>query len=148
LSLAGHGEGLLLVDWSWHTDRRVIQIYAAHGSPSSSRPAQSAARIKDEIIGLGEFADVRLGFVDETPSIAEVAVCAAPAICLPLLFATRAGHVQFDVPAALTEAGLTRPLLTPLGDGREIPADRRCPNGPFQGAATAGTVRNPIPPMI
>jgi hypothetical protein len=72
LSLAGHGEGLLLVNWSWHTDRRVIRIYTAHGSPSSSRPAQSATRIKDEIIGLGEFADVRLGFVDETPPIADV----------------------------------------------------------------------------
>ncbi len=76
-----------------------------------------------------------------------MAVCAAPAICLPL-FATRAGHVQFDVPAALTEAGFTGPLLAPIGDDREIPADRQCPNALFQGTATAGTVRNPIPPMI
>ena len=87
-------------------------------------------------------------FEAKTEAFAEVAVCAAPAICLPLLFATRAGHVQFNVPAALTEAGFTGPLLAPIGDGREIPADRRRLNGPIQGVATAGTVRNPIPPMI
>lgn len=28
------------------------------------------------------------------------------------------------------------------------PVDRRCPSEPFQGVATAGTVRIPIPPMI
>jgi len=95
-------------------------ILAAHGSRSSSKPAQTAARIKAEIIDAGEFADVRLGFVDEAPSIAEAAVCAAPAICLPL-FATRAGHVRFDVPAALTEAGFTGPVLAPIGDDPEVP---------------------------
>lgn len=95
-------------------------ILAAHGSRSSCKSAQSAARIKDQIIDAGEFADVRLGFINEAPSIAEVAVCATPATCLPL-FATRAGHVQFDVPAALTEAGFTGPVLAPIGDDPEIP---------------------------
>ena len=96
-------------------------ILAAHGSRSSSNPAQSAARIKAEIIDAGEFADVRLGFVSLAPSIAEVAVCAAPAICLPL-FAARAGHVQVDVPAALAEAGSTRLLLAATANDPEIPS--------------------------
>lgn len=96
-------------------------ILAAHGSRSSSKPAQSATRIKDQIIDAGEFADVRLGFINEAPSLAEVAVCAAPAICLPL-FATRAGHVEFDVPSALTEAGFTGPILAPIGDDPEVPS--------------------------
>jgi len=97
-------------------------ILAAHGSRSSSNPAQSEARIKAEIIDAGEFADVRLGFVSLAPSIAEVAVCAAPAICLPLFAAARAGHVQVDVPAALAEAGSTRLLLAATANDPEIPS--------------------------
>jgi len=94
-------------------------ILAAHGSTRSSRPAEVAARIKDKIIETAEFADVRLGFIDEAPSLAEVAVCDSPAFCLPL-FATRAGHVQFDIPAALSQAGFTGPVLAPIGDDPEI----------------------------
>lgn len=97
-----------------------ILILAAHGSTRSSNPTKAAARIKDKIIDTGEFADVRLGFISGAPGLAEVAVCDPPAICLPL-FATRAGHVQFDVPAALTEAGFTGPVLAPIGDDPEVP---------------------------
>ena len=43
-----------------------------------------------------------------------------PAICLPY-FASRAGHVEVDVPGALAKAGFPGPLLAPIGADAEVP---------------------------
>ncbi len=94
-------------------------ILAAHGSPNTCKPARAAKRIRSQIHDRGLFHDVRLGFIEERPSLAEVAICSNPSICLPL-FATSAAHVKFDIPKVLNSAGFTGKILPPIGEAREI----------------------------
>ncbi len=91
-------------------------ILAAHGSPRDRRPAAAARRIGEAL--RQEFPDIRYGYVDETPSIAEAASVRGPAICLPL-FVDANSHVTSDLPAALAEAGFTGPVLPPIGQRPE-----------------------------
>lgn len=95
-------------------------LVAAHGHPSDPRAAAAARVVAEELAASGRFREVRCGFIDESPFLAEAARLAAPAFCLPF-FAQRAGHVETDVPAALAEAGFSGPVLEPVGVGAGVP---------------------------
>ncbi len=72
------------------------------------------------IAASGRFREVRTGFIDEAPYLAEAARVAAPALCLPF-FAGRAGHVEGDLPEALAEAEFPGRMLDPIGTDPEVP---------------------------
>lgn len=96
-------------------------VVAAHGSPSDRRPAQATERFAGALQATNRFGNVRVGYVDEKPSIEEAARTAMPAIVLPF-FAARAGHVLMDLPEALEAARYDGPVLDPIGTWDEIPA--------------------------
>jgi sirohydrochlorin ferrochelatase len=105
----------------WRADE-VSLVLAAHGSGRSRVPAEAAGRIETAVRAAGRFAEVRLGFIEEAPSVAAVAAgLGDQAICLPL-FVARWGHVVTDVPEALAEAGFRGVLLPPIGCRDEVPA--------------------------
>jgi len=96
-------------------------LIAAHGSFRSPAPAEVAfglARKVAQDLGVGR---VEVGFIDQSPRIAEVAAgLPSDAIVLPF-FAARGGHVMDDLPAALGEAGFTGRVLPPLGLDPRVP---------------------------
>lgn len=97
-------------------------VLAAHGSGRSRAPAEAAGRIAEAVRAALDFREVRLGFIEEEPSLQSVATgVGVQAICLPL-FVARWGHVLTDIPSALTGAGFPGPCLAPLGARPEVPA--------------------------
>ena len=96
-------------------------LVAAHGHPSDGRAGASARAAADHFAASGLFREVATGFIDEAPYIADAARLAAPALCLPY-FALRAGHVETDLPEALSEAAFPGPVLEPVGTYAEVPA--------------------------
>lgn len=99
---------------------RTTLLLAAHGSPSDPRPRRAVAKAMAAVAGAGVFHEVRAGFLEEAPLLAEAARIDGPALCLPF-FAGRAGHVEFDVPQALAEAAFEGPLLEAIGRHDDIP---------------------------
>ena len=99
---------------------KTVLIVAAHGSPSDPRPARATETFARALQTSGVFSAVRLGYVDEEPSLVSAASLTGPAIVLPF-FAARAGHVLMDLPGALDEANFTGPVLPPIGTWSEIP---------------------------
>lgn len=95
-------------------------IVAAHGSPSDPRPAQATERFGRLLEQGGGFAEVRLGYVDEAPSLETAGDIEGPGIVLPF-FAARAGHVLNDLPEALEAAKFSGPTLPPIGTWDAIP---------------------------
>ncbi|WP_338547850.1 CbiX/SirB N-terminal domain-containing protein [Roseovarius phycicola] len=95
-------------------------VVAAHGSPSDPRPARATEAFVSALKADGAFHNVRVGYVDENPSLEEAASVDGPAIVLPF-FAARAGHILEDLPEALDAAGFTGPVLPPIGAWDEIP---------------------------
>lgn len=109
-------------------------VLAAHGSGRSPAPAAAAERLAHAARAAG-FARVRLGFIEEEPSIADAAAgLGRRVLCLPL-FVARWGHVETDVPAALARAAFAGDCLQPIGAQPEVPAIiaaelRRAAGGP------------------
>ncbi len=95
-------------------------VVAAHGHPSDQRAGAAARVVADVLAASRQFREVRIGFIDEPPFLADAARIAAPAVCLPF-FAQRAGHVETDLPEALGEAGFDGRVLEPAGVGAEVP---------------------------
>jgi len=120
---------------------KLTLILAAHGSPRSPRPGQAARALRGRIAAAGLFREVRLGFVDEAPALAQIARDAGPGLCLPL-FAGRAYHVEVDLPQALARARFDGPLLAPIGADPAVPA--------MIAASLAGAAmrRNPAEPSL
>lgn len=95
-------------------------LIAAHGSGRSRAPAAAAMHMADAL--RPHFAALTCGFIEEAPFITDAARNLGPAtICLPL-FATRAGHVIDDLPAALATAGFRGHILPPIGMAEQAPA--------------------------
>jgi sirohydrochlorin ferrochelatase len=95
-------------------------ILAAHGSGRSDAPAvvaQSVARTIGRSLGLRS---ARAAFIDQSPRLADLPVLDANAICLPY-FAADGGHVQQDIPQALSASGFAGRLLAPLGTDFRVP---------------------------
>ncbi|MDB5666339.1 sirohydrochlorin chelatase [Cypionkella sp.] len=95
-------------------------LLAAHGSFKSPVPSDIARHVAAKIRSeLG--CDVRVGFIDQSPQLAEITDLGPDAICLPF-FAAAGGHVTSDIPAALARSGFSGTLLPALGLRPEIPA--------------------------
>ena len=101
----------------------AVLVLAAHGSQSNPASAEATRSVARRITDMKIFRDVRVGFVEEVPSISEAArgIGAAPAVCLPL-FATSGGHVEDDIPEALAAAAFRGHVLPPIGEDGDIPA--------------------------
>lgn len=106
-----------------HDPVRSVLVLAAHGSRTGHAAARAARAVATRIRWMDRFAEVRTGFVEEAPSIAEAAsgLEGRPAICLPL-FATAAGHVTVDVPEALASVQFDGIALPPIGEAAAVPA--------------------------
>lgn len=106
-----------------HAPELSTLVLAAHGSRRGHAAARAAYSVAKRIGGLATFKDIRVGFVEEAPGIAEAAagLAGSPAVCLPL-FATRAGHVLNDVPDELDKAGFEGNLLPPIGEHPDVEA--------------------------
>ena len=94
-------------------------LLTAHGSPRDPRPASAARRQAAAL--QGAVRDIRFGFVDEAPSIADAARVDGPTITLPLFAATN-GHVRIDVTEALDKAGFDGARLPPIGEHDDVPS--------------------------
>ncbi|WP_151719873.1 CbiX/SirB N-terminal domain-containing protein [Gemmobacter serpentinus] len=103
-----------------HLPPDTTLLLAAHGSQASRA---SATRTEELAAQLREVTRFRIvtGYLEEAPFVVDQARDLGPALCLPL-FATRAGHVAQDLPAALTEAGFTGKLLPAIGEHTRVPA--------------------------
>jgi sirohydrochlorin ferrochelatase len=98
-----------------------IAVLAAHGSGRSRAPGRDAARIADAVRAALPLGEVRLGFIEQEPTVQAAAADAGEmSVCLPL-FVARWGHVETDIPAALAAAGFRGPCLAPLGARPEVP---------------------------
>lgn len=105
----------------WRIEETVL-VLAAHGSGRSRVPAEAASAFRDGLAKALPFREVRLGFIEEEPSLQTAAAGAGPrTLCLPL-FVARWGHVITDIPEALAAAGFQGPCLAPLGARPEVPA--------------------------
>jgi len=88
---------------------------AAHGSGRSPAPARDTGAFCDALAGQIGLAEIRAGFVEEPPYLADQAFdLGATSICLPY-FAAKGGHVTDDVPEALELARFEGVLLDPIG---------------------------------
>ncbi len=95
-------------------------LIAAHGSKLSSSSKDTVMALARMMRETAAFRKVKVGLIEEEPFLAIAARGLGPALCLPF-FALRAGHVEDDVPRALTEAGFDGPLLAPLGEHAQVP---------------------------
>jgi len=98
----------------------AILLLAAHGSPADPRPAAAARTVARYLARSGAFREVRTGFIDQAPYLADAASIEHPALCLPF-FASLAGHMETDVPQALAKARFSGPVLAPIGTDTEVP---------------------------
>ena len=97
-------------------------ILAAHGSAKSRGSARSTEAIAAAIAKALPIGRIATGYLEEPPHLADAARgFTEKALCLPL-FIARWGHVEDDLPAALSQAGFTGATLAPLGTASEVPA--------------------------
>ncbi|GGH21270.1 Sirohydrochlorin ferrochelatase [Cribrihabitans marinus] len=97
-------------------------LLAAHGSGRSRNPARVALDFAEEVRAILGVGDIGVGFVEEAPTIEDMArPMGSQAICLPV-FARPGGHASEDVPQALDAAGFAGLRLPVLGELPEIPS--------------------------
>lgn len=100
-------------DWQSGTTDLVI---AAHGSGRSRNPSAVTMDFAAKLELQMSFKSIRVGFVEEPPSICEAAIGTGPhAVCLPF-FACTGGHVLEDVPQELSRAGFTGHVMPVIGE--------------------------------
>ena len=91
-------------------------VLAAHGSGRSRNPSAVAIEFSRELARCVTFQSIRVGFVEEAPSIAEAATGAGDqSLCLPF-FACTGGHVLEDVPQELERARFKGHVMPVVGD--------------------------------
>ena len=104
-----------LVAKQWDAEDTDLVI-AAHGSGRSRNPSAVTLEFAEKLGGMLPFNSLKVGFVEEPPSIAEAATGAgAQALCLPF-FACTGGHVLEDVPQELERAGFRGTVLPVVGE--------------------------------
>lgn len=109
---------LAVRDWQMS---ETCLIIAAHGGRTSKNPAKAARKFTDTIKNLTGFADIRLGFIEETPGLSQIAAdTGQKTICLPF-FAANGRHVRRDVPTALRAAKFRGVVLNAIGHDARIP---------------------------
>ena len=98
--------------WRARDTRLFIAAHGSGRSPNSSRDTQRFAKALADIM---RFEEIRVGFVEQRPNLADAALDLGPrAICLPF-FAARGGHVLEDLPEALKQAAFSGVCLDPIG---------------------------------
>lgn len=93
-------------------------ILAAHGSKVARNSKDTAYDMADtlrEAFGL----TTHVGLIEEAPYLSDVALAHPQAVCLPF-FALRAGHVEGDIPQALSEASFRGTLLPAVGESSAV----------------------------
>ncbi len=96
-------------------------LLAAHGSFRSSAPSDVAYAMVNNLQSAG-LTHVEVGFIDQSPQIADVARnFGENAICLPF-FAAKGGHVTDDLPQALAKGGFAGKIMPPVGLDPRVPA--------------------------
>lgn len=106
--------GDVVLEYGWRIDQTDL-VLAAHGSGRSMNPAMVTQDFAARISQLIAFKSVRVGFVEQSPSISEAATgLSATSLCLPF-FACTGGHVREDIPSELARAGFTGVTLPVLG---------------------------------
>lgn len=94
----------------------------AHGSARSNLAAEATYAFVDKLQPLLPDTQIKTGFVEQDPSIAEAAArMSSQSISLPF-FAAAGGHALEDVPEALDQAGFQGVRLPPLGLAPGVPA--------------------------
>ncbi len=107
--------GEVLASKQWVTEHTDLVI-AAHGSGRSRNPAAVTLEFAETLGGLLPFKTLKVGFVEEPPSISDAASGAgAQSLCLPF-FACTGGHVLEDVPQELERAGFQGATLPVVGE--------------------------------
>lgn len=102
--------------------RQTRLFLAAHGSGRSANAARDTRRFAGALGRRLGLAEIRVGFVEQAPRLAEAAAGLGPqAICLPF-FAARGGHVTDDLPAALEQTRFEGLCLDPIGCAPDAPA--------------------------
>jgi sirohydrochlorin ferrochelatase len=108
-----------LRDHGWDAAATTL-ILAAHGSGRSRAPAEAADATARHLSALN-LAQIRTGFIEEPPQIADQLRDAGErSICLPL-FVARWGHVRDDLPEAARVAGFNGVMLDPIGLAPTVP---------------------------
>lgn len=122
--LPGLAAGLIndvLRSKGWSAPETRVFI-AGHGSGRSEGPARDTNAFATALGGLMSFAEIRVGFVEEPPYLADQAFgLGETSICLPF-FAAQGGHVSDDIPEALDLTMFKGVLLDPIGCASEVPA--------------------------
>lgn len=107
-----------LTSQGWAAKHTTLLIIA-HGSRRSRGSATGAMNMAQKLRTY--FKKVTCGFIEEAPFIAAAAHdLGRHAVALPF-FATRAEHVEKDIPEALSESGFSGPCLPPVGLSPEVP---------------------------
>ncbi len=110
-----------LRDTGWQAEETRLFI-AAHGSGRSRNSARDTQRFARALAQLIHFNDLRVGFVEEAPFLADMAFdLGEKSICLPF-FAAKGGHVIDDIPEALALAAFEGLVLEPIGCWEAAPA--------------------------
>ena len=100
---------------TWQVEQTDL-VLAAHGSGRSRNPSAVARDFADRVAKIMPFRSVRVGFVEEPPSICDAAADVGDqAICLPF-FACTGGHVLDDIPEELARAAFTGEVLPVVGE--------------------------------
>ncbi len=113
-----------LTAWAGIHDRPAGEILlAAHGSARGQAASGAAEAFARRLRArLPEDAEVRTGYLEQAPFLADAARdMNKDAICLPF-FALPGEHVRRDLPAVLEEAGFRGRILPVLGQAAGIPA--------------------------
>lgn len=104
------------------TAQDTQMFIAGHGSGRSPNSARDTHSFATALASLIAFREQRVGFVEQSPYLAETAEGLGPkSICLPF-FAARGGHVLDDIPQALDQTGFSGLRLDPIGCAPDAPA--------------------------
>jgi sirohydrochlorin ferrochelatase len=113
------GAEIARAGWRAAETRLFVAGHGSGRSPNSARDTRAFAGALARHIALAE---IRTGFVEEPPWLADAARdMGACSVCLPF-FAARRGHVIDDIPEALDAAGFEGLRLAPIGLAPGVPA--------------------------
>jgi sirohydrochlorin ferrochelatase len=99
----------------------TVLVLAAHGSGASTAPRRAAEAFRNALRTRAAFRDLRLGFIEEPPFLADVLRDAGSRALLLPHFVARWSHVLTDIPAAAASADFTGLTLDPIGTDPEVP---------------------------
>ena len=97
-------------------------LLAAHGSARGPKAAEAAESFAAKLAPLRPASALHIGYVEQAPSLADMAqALPAHGYCLPF-FAQAGDHVSQDIPAALRQTGLSPERILPtIGELPGVP---------------------------